>query len=55
MYTASPCNMTYHKKEWRYEFPAHSPVHAGPESDHIFDIGAKSVRAVDPADRDCFG
>lgn len=46
--------VTYHEKEWRYEFPAYAPINARPESDHVFNIGAKSIRSVDPADCDGF-
>lgn len=46
--------VTYHKEKWCYEFPAYSPVDAGSESDHVLDVGAKSVCSIDPTDRDCF-
>lgn len=49
-----PHTVTYHQKEWCYEFPAYAPVDAGPESDHVFNVGAKSVCSVDPTDRDGF-
>lgn len=46
--------VTYHKEKWCYKFPAYSPVDTRSESDHVFDIGAKSVCPIDPTDRDCF-
>lgn len=44
----------YHEEERRHEFPAHSPVNTGRETDHVLDVGAESVGTVDPADRDRF-
>lgn len=46
--------LTYHQEERCYKFPAYAPVDARPETDHVFNVGAKSISSVDPTDRDGF-